>query len=306
MSLRLPVLLCVLWVGLHYGVTVACSQGGSGVELGLRNVAEDLTPQLGAQLECQTFGLNGSDIDITAGTGDFSTSGILGAGSLTITGNATVGENNVVKECTFLVASSTATNTKQADYLCDGFDDDMQIQAAIDALPAIGGIVQLSDGVFNISTAIIATGRGVTIRGMGDVNPLASFAGPTRIFQANSANLDQMISVPAAATNFSLQDVGLEGNASGQGSGDGNGVETEASGSLNASMDNVSVLDCRGAGVYWRANGCLSHVYSEKNTGIGFRVESSNSATFIRCSASSNTGGGWFTTAQGPIIGWTD
>ena len=41
-----------------------------------------------------------------------------------------------------------------ADYVCDGTADDVQIQAAIDALPACGGEVRLSEGTFHIAATI--------------------------------------------------------------------------------------------------------------------------------------------------------
>ena len=52
-----------------------------------------------------------------------------------------------------LVAASDATTNeiKHADYICDGTNDEVQIQAAIDALPATGGTVGLLSGTFNIN-----------------------------------------------------------------------------------------------------------------------------------------------------------
>lgn len=57
-----------------------------------------------------------------------------------------------------LVASSGAsTNVRnKADYLCDGTNDQAEIQTAIDAcLAAGGGIVKLSSGSFNVSAPIV-------------------------------------------------------------------------------------------------------------------------------------------------------
>ena len=41
-----------------------------------------------------------------------------------------------------------------AEYLCDGIDDQIEIQAAIDSLPSHGGVVILDDGPFNITGEI--------------------------------------------------------------------------------------------------------------------------------------------------------
>ena len=53
---------------------------------------------------------------------------------------------------TFVIAASDSLYPARADYVCDGTDDDVQIQAAINALPAGGGKVVLLDGTFNITT----------------------------------------------------------------------------------------------------------------------------------------------------------
>src|SRR3989338_6523001 len=59
-----------------------------------------------------------------------------------------------IKGPTLLVAANDASAAAKrwADYTCDGTADDVQIQAAIDALPASGeiqdGTVVLSEGTF--------------------------------------------------------------------------------------------------------------------------------------------------------------
>jgi hypothetical protein len=57
---------------------------------------------------------------------------------------------------TFTVAASdsSAQDKLLAGYVCDGTDDQEQIQAAIDALPVCGGKIKLTVGTFNISETI--------------------------------------------------------------------------------------------------------------------------------------------------------
>lgn len=57
---------------------------------------------------------------------------------------------------TQVVASNDASDLikSQADYVCDGTADDVQIQAALDALPSGGGRVLLTAGVFTIAASI--------------------------------------------------------------------------------------------------------------------------------------------------------
>jgi hypothetical protein len=72
------------------------------------------------------------------------------------------------RTATKVVKASNASSSwnNQADYTCDGTGDNVEIQAALDALPAIGGRVVLSEGTFNI-TAAIQTPRHVSIVGQG-------------------------------------------------------------------------------------------------------------------------------------------
>ena len=53
-----------------------------------------------------------------------------------------------VSGATFVVAASDSKNKEKADYVCDGVDDQVEIQAAIDALPVSGGKISLSEGFF--------------------------------------------------------------------------------------------------------------------------------------------------------------
>jgi parallel beta helix pectate lyase-like protein len=70
---------------------------------------------------------------------------------------------------TLTVAASDAPQEVQAaaDYVADGSEDQIQIQAAIDALPATGGTVSLSAGTFATSATIIVRGSGIRLAGLG-------------------------------------------------------------------------------------------------------------------------------------------
>lgn len=70
----------------------------------------------------------------------------------------------------YLIAASDAPDKiKQiADYVCDGVDDNAEINTAILYLPANkGGIIQLSPGTFNLNSYISIQRNGVTIKGCG-------------------------------------------------------------------------------------------------------------------------------------------
>ena len=54
------------------------------------------------------------------------------------------------RTATFVIAAndSSTLSKEQADYVCDGVEDDVQIQAAIDALPSCGGNIFLFEGTY--------------------------------------------------------------------------------------------------------------------------------------------------------------
>jgi hypothetical protein len=56
---------------------------------------------------------------------------------------------------------------ERADYVCDGVDDQIEIQQAIDALPADGGGVVLLDGTFELSAQITRAIDNISISGQG-------------------------------------------------------------------------------------------------------------------------------------------
>ena len=68
-------------------------------------------------------------------------------------------------------ANSSDTIKAQADYICDGIDDQIEIQAAIDASPANDGKVRLSEGTFTIFTTSVDSieiTEGLSIEGTGE------------------------------------------------------------------------------------------------------------------------------------------
>lgn len=71
---------------------------------------------------------------------------------------------------TLFVAANDALDRSraQADYLCDGVADDVQINEALNALPAgVQGRVVLSEGTFNIVDPITIPANNITLRGQG-------------------------------------------------------------------------------------------------------------------------------------------
>ncbi|MDD3857731.1 MAG: glycosyl hydrolase, partial [Methanoculleus sp.] len=68
---------------------------------------------------------------------------------------------------TIVAASdSSAADKAAAAYVCDGVNDHVEIQAALNALPS-GGVVLLSSGTYNCA-GIIAPKAGSTLMGEGE------------------------------------------------------------------------------------------------------------------------------------------
>jgi len=85
-------------------------------------------------------------------TGTMSTLNPGNAGQVLTSGGADANPSwsTATRSATFVIAASdsAAKSKQQADYVCDGTDDNVEIQAAIDALPANGGSILLLEGTF--------------------------------------------------------------------------------------------------------------------------------------------------------------
>jgi len=79
----------------------------------------------------------------------------------------TISKPNKGRTATVIVASSTSLNKNQADYICDGVDDQVEINAAINSLPANGGRVLLLEGQFNCASSLNINASQVVLEGQG-------------------------------------------------------------------------------------------------------------------------------------------
>ena len=68
---------------------------------------------------------------------------------------------------TVAASNATATEIDQADYKCGANNAEVQILAAMNALPAAGGIVSMSTGTFNIGAQLSIPKNGITWEGCG-------------------------------------------------------------------------------------------------------------------------------------------
>ena len=101
---------------------------------------------------------------------------------------------------TIVVAASNSIQKDRADIVCDGTDDQIEIQAAIDSIPSGGGIVNLLDGQFNISMSIKPR-KGCELIGEGKHTILYLVDSPNSLL-ASDAHKGQRNLVLADASEF--------------------------------------------------------------------------------------------------------
>ena len=77
------------------------------------------------------------------------------------------------RTCRFVIGTSTSGWTEDdCDYLCDGTDDQVEINAAIQALPSGGGEIVILDGTYNITATIAMNKDNVKLSGNGNATVL--------------------------------------------------------------------------------------------------------------------------------------
>lgn len=118
---------------------------------------------------------------------------------------ATQGQKNILQTATYVVAASQASNASRqlADYVSDDTDDQVQIQAAIDALPEAGGKVFLSEGTFLVRDEIHITKNNVTLEGQGH---------STVLQLPDGFSADKLYMLNINASDVSILNLCLDGN----------------------------------------------------------------------------------------------
>ena len=66
------------------------------------------------------------------------------------------------------VATVIVATDGTGDYNCDGTADNVEIQAAIDSVPATGGCIYIKEGTYNLDASITILNSNISIMGCGD------------------------------------------------------------------------------------------------------------------------------------------
>lgn len=119
------------------------------------------------------------------------------------------------KYAKFVIGSATnGWAVTDCDYLCDGSNDEVEINTALMALPAMGGQIVLLDGKYNISAKISVTKSNVSIGGAGNATILK------RSWIATNANDQGIITLENGTNNCTISNLCFDGEYPG---GDGVG-----------------------------------------------------------------------------------
>jgi len=222
-------------------------------------------------------------------------SGLLGdSTNLTFDGTSLqVSGANVTRSATYVVASSDApAHVKaQADYVCDGTADDVEIQAAIDALPAGGGKVVLSEGIFNVNAGI-TIGDNTHIEGLG-WNTILRVVPST--FPDNVSVLKFNLASKSKISNLHIDGEWDNGRID-------NDHGIEFAGTTDCSVDSVYIEQCRGQGIVTSSatRGIISNYISYRNEHRGINVGSTSSYfTISDCIAIDNYRSGFLVGSPG-------
>lgn len=103
------------------------------------------------------------------------------------------------KICRYIIGTSkSGWSADDCDYLCDGIDDQAEINAAIQALPENGGEIIILDGVYSLSSNIRLNKNNVCLHGCGYGNTTFVNAGISG--QSNEAT---MLEITSSYNNIS-------------------------------------------------------------------------------------------------------
>jgi len=159
---------------------------------------------------------------------------------------------------TLVVAASDSLHPERADYQCDGTADDVEIQAAITALPAGGGKVVLLEGLFTVSgdgTKCLFVPSNVHIQGQGGATTVKLAANQDCAIFMNTGIAG------AGNSNITISDMKIDGTKATQATGLGIHFGYVS----NCLFQNLNIINCKQTGIFiTRKSG--SGLYTDQST----------------------------------------
>jgi len=162
---------------------------------------------------------------------------------------------------TLVVAASDSKDPTRADYQCDGTADQAEINAAISALPTIGGKVVLLEGTYNLSNSILINRSNVTLEGAEYAKLLAS----ATIY---------LIQITGAYSNIRIKNIILDG---GLPTYYGKGIYSSGYKIDNLTVEGCTFQNCDGhvltilgdPASYWERMQILNNRFIDNDTSYG-------------------------------------
>lgn len=173
-----------------------------------------------------------------------------------------------IRTATFVIAAADSKHYFDVDYRCNGTNDQVQIQAAHDALPAAGGKIVLLEGIFNVSAEIDITKESVAIHGIGMSFGEGHQTGTVLLVQAGFTG-DYVFHWDVS--NFGeVRGLAIDGDGVGK-----HGIHVNTRDFI---IENVSITSCA-RGVYGtRGDIWIMNCLFELNTSQGIRFNGNNSS----------------------------
>ncbi|MBA7593130.1 hypothetical protein ES703_00047 [subsurface metagenome] len=192
-----------------------------------------------------------------------------------------------IRSATLVVSASDSKDTRNVDYVCDGTDDQVEINAAIAALPD-GGSVYLCGGTYNICGPIVIDKDNISLVGCG---------ANTLITIPDGLNAAMNFIEAANRTNLLFKDLRVDGNQANQTAGVMIGINFNSVThskiakcwienvrgygiALNLDNDNNAIEGCTssghsldGIGLYRSSGNALTGNICQDNNEVGIRLD---------------------------------
>lgn len=173
--------------------------------------------------------------------------------------------------CRLVVGTSTSGwTTSDCDYLCDGTADDVEINAAIQALPSTGGEIVILDGTYNITATIAMNKDNTKLSGNGAATILK------RMW--NSGGISSEGVITARDISCYIENLSIDGNNGNYNLGKNNGIFLY---SCNNSIVRGNICNNNdGAGIYLyfgTNNTIITGNICNNNAAPGIQIYSNNS-----------------------------
>ncbi len=224
-----------------------------------------ITPQDGDYTAAQV----GAIPEVTGAQGQF-----LGFTAENVVGalDAPKGGGSGKKYSRFVVGTSTAGWTSaDVDYLCDGTDDQVEINAAIQALPSGGGEVVILDGTYNISKSIAVNKVGTILKG-------------NRMSTLLKAMNDNVEIIKVTGNKCTISNLSCNGNSSLFSKTTG----ISCSGNNNAFIGNVCESAGNGIVIYSTNNSIFIANNCVNNLETGMRITTTSNSVIVGNSCNNN------------------